>query len=136
MPNLGVLKTALEAWQQRPPQRLADKRSQALQLFNFPEQGQQQIVLDIATVGQQLLPHSIKPAWRCWHGDTACDTWLSELQRCGLVWSEAWACYKLNSPLAEVAHIILQDPTSGHYGSRLWVQDGKLVGSREVSTYL
>lgn len=131
MADLGAFKAAVTAWHESKDEA---SRAEALRLFDTLELGQQEIILYLATVARPNWAHSsmFGRAWQRWYGDNV-NTWLTELQQCGLATLPS-GFQVLEPPLAELACSIVQDPDSRYYGSRVWVQDGVVLGAQKVST--
>jgi hypothetical protein len=131
MLDITALEAALAAWQQSSDEA---ERIKAQEEFERLPLGHQHLILDVATVGGRCDYDALKRIWRSWHGDEAA-TWLDELSLCGAlepsIWDSKTCC--LTPGFQNVAHSILLDPQSRHYGSRVWVQGGVVFGWQQVS---
>jgi hypothetical protein len=104
-----------------------NSNAERLRLFDQLPLGQQNMLLDLASVAQ-VEAEKLLPVWRTWHGQQA-DQWLSELQQQPRL---------LNIiGLQNVQDIIISNSSSPHYASRIWVYEGgHLVGGHEVRAWL
>jgi hypothetical protein len=96
---------------------------------------QQGMFLDAATVLRGQPVDLAEAVWRAWHGLEA-SGWLEELQRRCLVAVDEDLQLQVHDVMAARARGILLDSQWGgtglHYGSRVWLQDGKLQGVTQV----
>jgi hypothetical protein len=131
MTDFTALEAALAAWQDS---RNEDDRVKAQQAFESLPLGHQNLILDDATVGRLEGGDLLECIWQSWHGDEA-TTWLKELQQCRLTMSDTESLgIGIYDDLEQLAHSVLSDPQSCHYGSRLWVQEGNVLGAQQVSS--
>jgi hypothetical protein len=121
------LQHAPAAAEQQQSQQQHDSDAEALRLFDELPLGQQNMLLDLATVFESLYDlELLLPVWRTWHGQQA-DQWLSKLRDRRLVDTIG---------LQTLQSIITSKPDSPHYGSRIWVsRDKLLMGGHEVSSW-
>jgi hypothetical protein len=96
---------------------------------------QQGMFLDAATVLRGQPADLATAVWRAWHGPGA-SLWLQELRRYCLVDVDEEGCLQMLDVIAARARGILLESQWGgtglHYGSRVWLQDGKLQGVTQV----
>jgi hypothetical protein len=126
-----ALEAALAAWQQS---RSGCDLIQAQEEFGRLPLGLQNLILDAATVARRSRYSALQCMWRSWHGFEA-TTWLDELRLCGVMRpsqldSRIW---DIDPNLAYLAQSVLLDPQSCHYGSRLWMHNGEVLGWQQVS---
>jgi hypothetical protein len=91
----------------------------ALQVVRLLQPGKQEIFLDAATVAAGEPVDRLMPAWNSWHGSAA-SSWLAELQQCDMVQDSDTLV--TDPAMALLAQHMLQDKSSRHCGSRLWLE--------------
>jgi hypothetical protein len=136
------METPQQQQQQLAAEQQQDSNAQALPLFDQLPLGQQNMLLDLASVDQSNYADSqLLSIWRTWHGQQA-DQWLREVQQAqpgsppvhGLL---VRRCRLLDAiGMSTVPELITDNPNSPHYGSRIWVSDGSFVGGHEVRAWL
>jgi hypothetical protein len=106
-------------------------------LLKLPLQ-QQGMFLDAATVLRGQQESLALATWRAWHGPEA-SSWLRQLQQRSLVDVDDRGCLQMHDVIAARARGILLDPHWGpdglrgyQYGSRVWLQGGKVQGVQQV----
>jgi hypothetical protein len=142
MLDTSALETALAAWQQSGNE---DDKIKVQQKFERLPLGHQNIILDAATVGRGYGYDVLERILQSWHGDEAA-TWIIELQLCRVMgpvqtrYGDDGYLFHIHPELADVAQSVLRDPQSCHYGSRVWVEygrvrDGEVCGWQQVSAF-
>jgi hypothetical protein len=91
---------------------------------------QQNMFLDVATVLRHQQYDTVRAVWAGWHGKRAVLLFQDLERRC-LVQVESGRL-EMHDLLVELGRAKVLDLEDKHCGSRLWVQDGKVVGCREV----
>jgi hypothetical protein len=91
--------------------------------------------LDVACIlrGQQL--DRVMAVWNAWHGGAAAFTFFTDLKRRCLLGVDKKGRLVMHDVLVVLGRGIILRKTGKleeHYGSRLWLEDGKVVGSDQV----
>jgi hypothetical protein len=87
--------------------------------------------LDVATVLRRKSYFRAEAAWIGWHGDCAPKLFADLKRRC-LVEVNEDGQLEMHDLLVELGRAIIMDPKSEHYGSRLWVNGGEVIGCKQV----
>jgi hypothetical protein len=130
--SVEPLVAALRAWEESKDEASRHEAlSTARTQFEELPLGLQNILLDLATVAHMESLDMLMCIWRGWHGEQA-EQWLSDLQRHGLVtsYNELVASH---AAVGSLGRSILEDASSQHHGSRIWLKDSALQGLQQVS---
>jgi hypothetical protein len=92
--------------------------------------------LDVATIlrGQPL--ELVMAVWTAWHGKAAV-TFYKDLVRRSLLGADANGMLVMHDVLVALGRGVILQQKPGlavHFGSRLWVQDGEVVGAEQVTS--
>jgi hypothetical protein len=90
--------------------------------------------LDVATIlrGERL--EEVRAVWKAWHGDAAA-TYHADLVRRSLLGTDENGRLVMHDVLVALGRGIILQRKGGleeHFGSRVWVQDGTVVGLKQV----
>jgi hypothetical protein len=104
----------------------------------------QSMFLDVATLLRHHSYADAEAVWIGWHGICAPDLFQDLVQRCLVevregLFSHAWGWIskreervEMHDLLVELGRAKIRDPGSQHFGSRIWVEGGEVVGCKEV----
>ena len=95
---------------------------------------QTNMFLDVATILRGRPKAMAMAVWTAWHGRAA-HADLSELSRRCLLGEDASGLLVMHDVLVVLGRGVIVEKKRNfeeHYGSRLWVEDGKVVGCEQV----
>jgi hypothetical protein len=90
--------------------------------------------LDVATILRGESMEGVRAVWMGWHGDAAA-TYYADLVRRSLLGTDEEGWLVMHDVLVALGQGIILQRKGGleeHFGSRVWVQDGTVVGLKQV----
>jgi hypothetical protein len=90
--------------------------------------------LDVATILRGERMEEVRAVWKAWHGDAAA-TYYTDLVRRSLLGADSNGRLVMHDVLVALGRGIILQRKGGleeHFGSRVWVQDGTVVGLEQV----
>jgi hypothetical protein len=137
-PLPGVQATAVNLKEGNPGwDQLARQQQELIRSLTELRAPRPSMFLDATTVLRgQPLEHAMA-VWKAWHGAGAA-TYFTDLERRCLLGVDGEGRLMMHCMLAAVGRSIILRKTAGleeHYGSRVWAEDGKVVGWDQVGSH-